>query len=454
MYLKALKLHGFKSFADPTELRFEQGVTVIVGPNGCGKSNIADSIRWVLGEQSAKALRGGKMHDVIFEGTDTRKPHSMCEVSLLLTDCEEALGTDFHEVEITRRVSRDGSSEYQLNGQPCRLKDIQKLFMDTGIGRTSYSIMAQGQIDQILSSKPDERRAVFEEAAGITRYKAQRREALGKLALTEQNLARVADVVSEVGRQIGTLRRQASKAMRYRRLSHRLRHLALAHDGFQYQQLRVVLDELSARLQVLRGEADTRRSLLQAHQSSLEEQKARRTFLHQRLQDAQQAVFDLRSDREQAANRIHLAQVKRQGLVDRIGSAEASLVELEMQLKEVSDQATTGQQDRQMQLNLLGESDAAFQSKNRELALVDGELNRLEQQIQKEKFQLLEIESRVARLRTDCSALEVDQKTAVARHEQLQGDMAGAMAQREEATVALEQLRVVAATARSEVQAV
>ena len=125
MYLKALKLHGFKSFADPTELRFEPGVTVIVGPNGCGKSNIADSIRWVLGEQSAKALRGGKMHDVIFEGTDTRKPHSMCEVSLLLTDCEQALGMDFHEVEITRTVSGDGSSVYHLSGPPCALKDIQ-----------------------------------------------------------------------------------------------------------------------------------------------------------------------------------------------------------------------------------------------------------------------------------------------------------------------------------------
>lgn len=454
MYLKALKLHGFKSFADPTELRFEPGVTVIVGPNGCGKSNIADSIRWVLGEQSAKALRGGKMHDVIFEGTETRKPHTMCEVSILLTDCEQALGMDFHEVEITRRVSRDGTSEYHLNGQPCRLKDIQKLFMDTGIGRTSYSIMAQGQIDQILSSKPDERRAVFEEAAGITRYKAQRREALGKLALTEQNLARVADVVSEVGRQIGSLKRQASKAMRFRRLSHRLRHLALAHDGFQYQQLRGVLDELSSRLQVLRGEAETRRAQLQEHQASLEAQKARRTELHQRVQEAQQAVFDLRSEREQAANQIHLNQVKAQGLRDRIASANDDLGELEMQLKEVSDQATSGQADRQMQLNLLGESDSAFQAKNRELALVEGELTRLEQLVQKEKFQLLELESRVARLRTDCSALEVDQKTAVARHEQLQGDMAGAMAQREEATAALEQLRVAAATARSAVQTV
>jgi chromosome segregation protein len=195
MHLKALKLHGFKSFADNTTLRFEPGVTAIVGPNGCGKSNIADAIRWVLGEQSAKALRGGKMQDVIFEGADTRKPAQFSEVALVMTECEKQLGSEFHEIEIMRRVARDGGGEYYFNGQPCRLKDIHKLFMDTGVGRTSYSIMAQGQIDQILSSKPEERRVVFEEAAGITKYKSQRREAMNKLALTEQNLSRVSDVV-------------------------------------------------------------------------------------------------------------------------------------------------------------------------------------------------------------------------------------------------------------------
>ncbi len=169
MHLRALKLHGFKSFADQTTLNFQPGVTAIVGPNGCGKSNIADAIRWVLGEQSAKALRGGKMQDVIFEGADTRKAAQLCEVALHLTECEQALGSEFHEIEIMRRVHRDGQSEYFFNGAPCRLKDIHKLFMDTGVGRTSYSIMAQGQIDQILSSKPEERRVVFEEAAGITK---------------------------------------------------------------------------------------------------------------------------------------------------------------------------------------------------------------------------------------------------------------------------------------------
>ena len=372
MYLQALKLHGFKSFADPTILRFEPGVTAIVGPNGCGKSNIADAIRWVLGEQSAKALRGGKMQDVIFEGTDTRRPQNLCEISLLLTECEQQLGTEYHEVEIMRRTSRDGQSDYSLNGQPCRLKDIHKLFMDTGVGRTSYSIMAQGQIDQVLSSKPEERRAVFEEAAGITRYKSQRREALGKLLLTDQNLARVTDVIAEVGRQIGSLRRQASKAMRYKRLSFRLRHLSLAHSGWQWGQLSAAIAGLEADVAALRATTEAHRAALEERQRELNEIKARRSDYHQRVQEAQQAVFDLRSQKEQTENQAGLARIKKTGLEERIQSSRDDLAELEMQLREVAAQADSGTQDKQLQLSLLGSSDAAFQQRNREQAIVEG----------------------------------------------------------------------------------
>ncbi len=221
MYLKQLVINGFKSFADKTRVKLSPGITAIVGPNGCGKSNIVDAIRWVLGEQSAKALRGGSMHDVIFSGTDKRKQLQFCEVELVFTDCEKELGTAFHEVSVLRRVSRDGASDYFLNGKSCRLKDIQRLFMDTGVGRVSYSFMVQGQIDQILSANPAERRSLFEEAAGITRYKTQRKEALGKLALVDQNLARVTDVLDELSRQTASLQRQASKALRYKRLRHR-----------------------------------------------------------------------------------------------------------------------------------------------------------------------------------------------------------------------------------------
>ncbi len=450
MYLKALKLHGFKSFADNTTLSFQPGVTAIVGPNGCGKSNIADAIRWVLGEQSAKALRGGKMQDVIFEGADTRKPAQYSEVALLLTDCEKQLGSDFHEIEIMHRVARDGLGEYYFNGQPCRLKDINKLFMDTGVGRTSYSIMAQGQIDQILSSKPEERRVVFEEAAGITKYKSQRREAMNKLALTEQNLARVSDVVTEVSRQIGSLKRQAAKAMRYKRISFRLRHLALAHDSFQFSRLSAALAELEGRVAALRGDADTRRASLEERTASLDDKKAARSSLHQRVQDAQQAVFDLRSQKEQAENQAGLAQVKRAGLGERIAAGQDDLTELEMQLKELASQVDTGAQDKQMQLSLLGSSDAVFQDRNRELAVTEGELTKTEQQLNADKFALLQVESAVARHRTESSGLEVDARTSQHKYDQLSTELAQLRAAVEAATLALTQVRARGETARAD----
>src|SRR2546423_7447973 len=218
MHLQSLELLGFKSFADKTVFNFHEGVTAIVGPNGCGKSNVLDAIRWVLGEQSAKSLRGGEMADVIFNGTDNRKPVGFAEVSLTFSDCASELEVDWNEVRVSRRVYRDGNSEYFLNKTGCRLRDIQNLFADTGVARAAYSMMEQGKIDMILSSRPEDRRAVFEEAAGITKYKTQKREALRKLEATEANLLRIGDIIKEVKRQIGSLQRQAGKARRYQGL--------------------------------------------------------------------------------------------------------------------------------------------------------------------------------------------------------------------------------------------
>src|SRR5271165_3802836 len=262
MYLKNLTVFGFKSFADKTALNFQPGVTAIVGPNGCGKSNVSDAIRWVLGEQSAKALRGGEMADVIFNGTDGRKPLGMAEVSLTIGDVDSehlhAAGVEmaYNEVTVTRRVFRDGGSEYFINKAPCRLKDVQQLFMGTGVGRTSYSIMAQGNITQVLSSKPEDRRMIFEEAAGITKFKAQKKEALRKLEYTDQNLLRVADLIREVKRQIGSLQRQAGKARRYKQLMQELQHLDTQLARHQFDVLHVEIQERQAAAENLRAEIE------------------------------------------------------------------------------------------------------------------------------------------------------------------------------------------------------
>src|SRR6266849_9516167 len=237
MHLHSLELFGFKSFADKTIFDFHEGITAIVGPNGCGKSNVLDAVRWVLGEQSANSLRGDEMADVIFNGTDARKPVGFAEVSVTFADCAKELAVDWHGVRVTRRVYRDGNSEYLLNKTPCRLRDVQNLFADTGIARTAYSMMEQGKIDMILSSRPEDRRAVFEEAAGITKYKTQKREALRKLEATEANLLRIGDVIKEVKRQIGSLQRQAGKARRYQALHADLRILDTHHSRKQLAAL-------------------------------------------------------------------------------------------------------------------------------------------------------------------------------------------------------------------------
>ena len=263
MYLKALEIVGFKSFADKTRLEFEPGMTCIVGPNGCGKSNVADSIRWVIGEQSAKALRGSTMQDVIFAGTDARKPMGMASVSITFAGCEGALQTEYDEVTITRRVFRDGQGEYFLNKTPCRLKDIQRLFMDTGIGTTSYSLMEQGRIDRVLSARPEDRRAVFEEASGITKFKADKKEAIRKLESTEANLLRLADVIREVKRQIGSLQRQAGKARRYQELRDELRQLDLYQTRERVRHADTSLQALERELAELGRQAEAAHERIQ-----------------------------------------------------------------------------------------------------------------------------------------------------------------------------------------------
>ena len=308
MYLKSLELFGFKSFAQKTILNFHPGVTAIVGPNGCGKSNVLDAMRWVLGEQSAKALRGGEMADVIFSGTDSRGALGMAEVSLTFAECEKELGVEWNEVCITRRVFRDGSSEYLLNKTTCRLRDIHNLFMDTGIGRSAYSIMEQGKIDLILSSKPEDRRAIFEEAAGITKFKAQKKEALRKLDATEANLLRLSDIIKEVKRQMGSLQRQAGKARRYKALISDLKILETHLNRNQFEALEASLQQTLEEIERLRKTQDQ-------HQEAIEDQEAevaerRRGFeeMENTLNAARQAVQDLRSQVSNAQSRIGFNQ--------------------------------------------------------------------------------------------------------------------------------------------------
>jgi len=420
MYLSEVFFHGFKSFADPTRIKLGPGVSAIVGPNGCGKSNIADAIRWVLGEQSAKALRGGKMQDVIFSGTETRQAISVSEVALTFTDCEAELGSAFHEVEIARKVTLDGGGSYYINGKTCRLKDIQRLFMDTGIGRVSYSFLVQGQVDQILSSNPLERRIIFEEAAGITKYKSQRREALNKLALVDQNLSRVNDVIDEVGRQIGSLKRQASKALRYKKLKHRHTHLELAFFAFRHRCLSETLATLRSESEGWKQGVREGEEKLRLGEGGLSTAKAKRSDSFEQLREVQEQLYSLRSEKESAENQARFARMRGEDLDKRLQRLVTQAAELQRSLEEARRQSEEEAGHRQTHQDDLGSSDEVFQAHLAALRESETALAAAEEKVRRCRTQILELENAVTRKAQQRTHQEIELRSLAGRREDLE----------------------------------
>src|SRR3954471_7254498 len=425
MYLKNLTVLGFKSFADKTSLNFQPGVTAIVGPNGCGKSNVSDAIRWVLGEQSAKALRGGEMADVIFNGTDGRKPLGMAEVSLTIGDVDgehlKAAGVDvaYNEVTLTRRVFRDGGSEYYLNKTPCRLKDIQQLFMGTGVGRTSYSIMAQGNITQILSSKPDDRRMVFEEAAGITKFKAQKKEALRKLEYTDQNLLRVADLIREVKRQIGSLQRQAGKARRYKRLMVELQHLDTQLARHQFDVLQGEISERHASIDKLRVDVELSSETVIRVENEIIQLRERLSELEQEISQSQHRGLELKAQIDRHESRIHfnderLVELETQhgkALHD-IAEAEERALAAEHELASVSERLAASTATLESHRQMLEEKRVALQG-------VENELRESQESLRKVQAEAFSAAQQVSRVRNEITALDLQKQGNVVRLEKL-----------------------------------
>ena len=296
MYFKKLEMAGFKSFLSKTKLKFEPGVTGIVGPNGCGKSNIVDAIKWVLGEQSAKSMRSSSMQDVIFNGTEKYDPVNIAEVSLTLSNEDRALPVDYDEVTISRRLYRSGESEYLLNKMPVRLSDVRNLLMGTGIGTSSYSIFEQGKMDMMLSSKPEERRYIFEEASGITRYKTKKKEALLKLEHTQENLVRISDIIREVERQINSIERQARKAERYKSRYEELKDLDVKISYRKFKALGTDDTSLGQENGKLKQSSEDISSQLEGYSASLARLRKEFSTILQELHDAQNEMTRLSSD--------------------------------------------------------------------------------------------------------------------------------------------------------------
>ncbi len=322
MRLKKLEIHGFKSFADRTEIVFNQGITGIVGPNGSGKSNIGDAVRWVLGEQSARVLRGAKMEDVIFGGTAKRKAASYCEVNLVFDNEDGALKSNFSEVMVTRRVYRSGDSEYYLNKTACRLKDILELFRDTGIGREGYSLIGQGRIDEILSVKSEDRRQVFEEAAGVMTFRVRKEDAERKLARTRENLNRVNDILEELSSRVEPLEKQAAVAKEYLELAERLKDLEINIFLIRHDKVK---DRIASLDKTIEGLKD----ILLNHEARLNENAAEREKLEEAIALLETESANARQEHLSANDALYAAQAARDGVKRQIESAREALARIE-----------------------------------------------------------------------------------------------------------------------------
>ncbi len=405
MKLKRLELQGFKSFVDRTVLTFDEGITAVLGPNGCGKSNVVDAFRWVLGEQSAKTLRGDRMDDVVFKGTTKRKPVGMAEVTVTFTNDDGRIPIDFDEVAIKRRVTRDGTSEYYLNGSPCRLKDLRDLMWDSGVNNASYSIIEESMIKQILNENNQELRHLLEEGSGITKYKARRKETQRKLDRTSQDLLRLNDIIDEIGREVRSLARQVGKARRHQRLFQEIRALDLSLASRRREQLDQRDREIHGRIDELRttaesdsGELNTLRASIEQQRPLIDEREAERRQLEESLQAfeeelqecerqvvvIEQRIVELRRRSEEAQQGGKEADAQHTDVDARITGMEQHLQDVEQAIAaaatelaerteelQLMDQALASDRaslEDAVQLNMqVIETDAGFRSEVREL---------------------------------------------------------------------------------------
>ncbi|BDG35112.1 chromosome segregation protein SMC [Saccharococcus caldoxylosilyticus] len=344
MFLKRLDIIGFKSFADRVSIEFVPGVTAVVGPNGSGKSNITDAIRWVLGEQSAKSLRGAKMEDIIFAGSDSRKPLNVAEVTITLDNEDQFLPLDYQEVSITRRVYRSGESEFFINKQPCRLKDIVDLLMDSGLGKEAFSIIGQGRVEEILSSKPEERRTIFEEAAGVLKYKIRKKKAEAKLAETQENLHRVSDILHELEQQLEPLKMQASIAKDYLEKRDELERFEVALMVHDIEQLYEQWTSLKQQLEQHQNEEIELSSTLQKAEADIEQLRDHITALDESIDGLQQVLLVASEELEKLEGKKEVLKERKKNAVQyqrQLEEAIASLAEKKERIEQVLSREQT-----------------------------------------------------------------------------------------------------------------
>ncbi|MFT8347872.1 chromosome segregation protein SMC [Clostridium saccharoperbutylacetonicum] len=337
MFLKSLEIRGFKSFADKTELKFRKGVTAVVGPNGSGKSNISDAVRWVLGEQSIKVLRGGKMEDVIFAGTQFRKPVGLAQVSLTLDNSDEKLDTEYNEVTVSRRIFRSGESEYLINNSKCRLKDVTNLFMDTGIGKEGYSLIGQGKIEAILSGKPEDRRALLEEAAGIVKFKNRKEEAEKKLSNTDENLVRINDILSTYGERIEPLRIEREKALEFNELSKDLKKKEVSLIVHNIDKMEAELKNFNDELSLKIKEIEDKQKELAENKTKLKDLEFKIEELDRKNLEDKEQYYNLKEIVSEDEKSIELYRERIKGFEERISRNNYELSDITIKIEQLKE---------------------------------------------------------------------------------------------------------------------
>ena len=423
MYLKKIEVQGFKSFANKLLFEFDNGITGIVGPNGSGKSNIADAVRWVLGEQSAKQLRGFKMEDIIFAGTETRKPVSFASVSLTIDNSDKKLDIDYSEVTVTRRVFRSGESEYLLNGNTCRLKDINELFYDTGIGKEGYSIIGQGQIDKILSGKAEERRELFDEAAGIVKFKKRKNETQKSLDNESQNLIRINDILAELEKQVGPLARQSEKAKEYLRLKEYLKKYEVNLFLLEESSTKGELTEVTGNLDIVNEELEKAGNRLEEIKSVYDEKDNEVSELTARIDELTAKKNQAEIDKNRLESQIEI-------LKEQINSANMNDSHLADRLKEINDQIAERNEEKQKLLkqkfDISSEVDDIFARQNeidREVDALRKETDGLSNEIENRKNSIFDNLNKKGTIKASIQRYESMQEQVNIRKAELTGKL-------------------------------
>lgn len=409
LYLKKLEAFGFKSFAEKVKIEFSGGITAVVGPNGSGKSNITDAIRWVLGEQSAKALRGTKMEDIIFAGTDKRKPINVAEVTILLDNAKRIFPLDYNEVAITRRVYRSGENEYFINKNPCRLKDIQELFMDTGIGKGAYSIIGQGRIEEIINGRPEERRLYFEEAAGILRYKLRKREALRKLENTESNLVRISDLLIELEKQLTDLESQAAKTKRYKDLYDKLKKAEVTLYTWLIEESTNRFVKIGKEVEKLEGEISLKSKTLLELETKLEHCEAEVSVNYEKLEKLQEKISQEKNRLEKLQGDVKIAEEKFLGLVGQKNNLEEQQLNEERRLQKLREILREKEIVRSRLEADIAEDVQKLRAFEKQLKTVEESCLFMEADIEKKKNDLLEILNNAAQIRNENNSLRKEE---------------------------------------------